>query len=242
MEEGDIVAISIKVLTCLSKMDYEKTGGSSNQQLIFPLKIQAMGTKEKNRISEQELRFLFVEEFIKENSNLFYSIETPTEAKYKFGKSYNDIKIDKNGQSALLDMCVFKNENKTYKRILNIEFKSKNPNIKGIGKDLLKLMHEKQNGAFIHLLKNTNINTFINKTQTGIFDKLYKSFNDRQNNWEGIDKNIHLLIISLNQKTLIHRTIIKSDLNNLEEIFFINDERFNIRNVNGNDWKTININ
>ncbi len=35
----------------------------------------------------------------------------------------NGIKSDKNGQSASLDMCVFKRVSKKYVRILNIEFK-----------------------------------------------------------------------------------------------------------------------
>ncbi len=74
----DIIKISKKVLARLSDMDYEKDGGSSKEQLIFPQKVQAKGTKLKNRISEQELRILFIEEFKKANKDLFYSIETPT--------------------------------------------------------------------------------------------------------------------------------------------------------------------
>jgi len=49
----DVVQISKKVLDRLSAMDFEKDGGCSSEQLIFPKKIQAKGTKHKNRISEQ---------------------------------------------------------------------------------------------------------------------------------------------------------------------------------------------
>ncbi len=58
----DVVQISKNVLARLSVMDFEKVGGVSTEQLIFPKKIQAKGTKHKDRIPEQELRLLFIEE------------------------------------------------------------------------------------------------------------------------------------------------------------------------------------
>ena len=240
----DIIEISKKVLARLSAMDYEKYGGSSKEQLIFPQKVQAKGTKLKNRISEQELRLLFIEEFKKANKKLFYSIETPTIEKYKFGKTYTDIKVDKNGQSASLDMCVFERNSNKYERILNIEFKHKNASIKKIGKDVLKLMQEKQNGAFIHLLNNTDRGTLCNAKETGVFNKLYKSFNDFKGNWNNDKKYIHLIILSLEQKknklskpVLIHRKITKADLSNLKEIFFTDKGCGNITEIKGKEWK-----
>ncbi len=120
----DIVDISKKVLVRLSAMDYEKDGGSSSEHLIFPQKIQAKGTKLKDRISEQELRLLFIEEFKIKNKDLFYSIETPTVEKFNVGKSYETIKTDKDGQSASLDMCVFERKGNNYNRILNLNTKT----------------------------------------------------------------------------------------------------------------------
>jgi len=70
----DTVQSCKQVLTRLSVMDYEKTGGSSTEQLIFPLKNQAQGTEQKDRISEQELRLLSIEELKKQNP--IYSIQT----------------------------------------------------------------------------------------------------------------------------------------------------------------------
>jgi len=238
----DIIQISKKVLAGLSAMNYEKDGGSSFEQLIFPMKIQAKGTNPINRISEQELRLLFIEEFKIASSDLFYSIETPTQEKYKFGKTYADIEVNKDGRSASLDMCIFERISNVYNRILNIEFKYRNAVIKNIGKDVLKLMKEKQNGAFILLLDNTNRGTFCNNKGTGVFNKLYKSFTDFQAKWEGSDKSIRLIIISLGEKILIHREINKVDLNNLEKIFFAGKGCGNIEEINGNGWqfKTIN--
>lgn len=94
LDKIDTINLSIVVLTRLAAMDYEKhneNNGYSSEQLIFPVKIQREGKKYVDRISEQELRLLFIEEFKKEYVNLFYSIETPTKSKYSFGKSDEDI-------------------------------------------------------------------------------------------------------------------------------------------------------
>jgi hypothetical protein len=115
-----VVEICKEVLKRLSEMDYERKGGNSKEQLIFPMKIQANGTKEKDRISEQELRQLFIEEFKVKHKNLYYSIETPTTNKFSFSNEMNEKKIADSintGQSALVDMCVFDKEKDSYKRI-----------------------------------------------------------------------------------------------------------------------------
>lgn len=214
------VEICKKVLNRLSVMDFEKGGGVSIEQLVFPRKIQAKGTKHKDRISEQELRLIFIEEFKKARPDLFYSIETPTEKKYFFGKEFNDIKINPDDQSALLDMCVFDRVQNKYIRKQNIEFKHKNPPIESIGKDILKLIAEPPNAAFIQLLESTDKGTFCNKTETGVFNKFYKSFSSFHSNWSNNDKKIYLIIITLKQKTIIHRELKKQDFNNLKDIFY----------------------
>ena len=137
-------------------------------------------------------------------------------------------------------MCVFKNISNKYERILNIEFKHKNTVDKNIAKDILKLLREKQNGAFIHLLNNTrkgaHKGTLCNVNKTGVFDKFYKSFSDFKANWTNDRKSIQLIIISLNQKMLIYRKISKPDLNNLKEIFFIGKDCGNMTEIKGNGW------
>jgi len=235
----DAVEICKKVLARLSAMDFEKAGGSSSEQLIFPQKLQAKGTKLKDRISEQELRLLFIEEFKKTNPELFYSIETPTVDKFKVGKEYKSIKTDNEGQSASLDMCVFERNSDKYERLLNIEFKHKNASIKKIGKDVLKLMQEKQNGVFIFLLENTNSGTLrnVSKTREGVFEKLYKSFTDFKSNWNNENKFIQLIILSLKQEMLIHRRILKTDLDNLKEILFIDKACGNMTEITGKEWE-----
>ena len=227
-----------KVLTRLDVMGYEKDKNISCERLVFPNKRQAKGNRK--RISEQELRLLFIEVFKTSNPELFYSIETPTENKYKFGPSLDLIVCDKKGQSALVDMCVFERGVTNYRRILNIEFKHKNCAIKNIGKDILKLICEKQNGTFIQLLNNTNRGTMCNNKNTGVFDKLYDSFLRYKGSWDNNDKYIRILILSLKGQILIYRDICSSDLNNLENIFFQSNNCGEIEGIIGkNNWKTL---
>ena len=57
--------------------------GKANSRLIFP-----SYSKGDRRISEQELRFLFIEQFNlycqKTGWDSYYSVETPTKGRYKF--------------------------------------------------------------------------------------------------------------------------------------------------------------
>lgn len=195
-----VVEICREVLKRLSNMDYERKGGSSKERLIFPMKIQADGTKEKDRISEQELRQLFIEEFKVKYKDLYYSIETPTKNKYSFSNEKNEKKvgdIDNKGQSALVDMCVFDKEKKSYKRTFNIEFKNKNATHDNISKDILKLMHEEENGAFVLLLKNTDDGTL-----KSVFKKFSSSFDTHliKESWSKNESFIEIIILSLEEK------------------------------------------
>ena len=265
MKEEIVIEICKEVLTRLSKMGYERTNKRSTEQLIFPNKfpsnekIKTFSEKELLkyvRRSEQELRQLFIDVFKEKEPELFYSIETPTETKYSFGKSYLDIKVCEDvvkGQSALLDMCVFKRDDviEKYTRILNIEFKYGNAPIKDIAKDVLKLMREKQNGAFIFLFDNTNSGSLNNKGEKrkGVLDKLSQSFQEFQkieNIWNE-EKYIHTIILSLEHKTntiitptLIYKKLVKDNLKDLNAFFSINANRSgNIGTVCKNSgWQT----
>ena len=233
----DILELSKRVLTRLATLDFEKDARNSNEQLIFPVKIQSDGSKEIKRISEQELRVLFIEEFKIKYPGLYYSIETPTTGKFSFGKTYEEIKLENTGQSASHDMCVFEKNSTNYKRIMNIEFKHRNSGIKYTGKDILKLIREDQNGAFIHLLENTNNGTFIS-----VFDKLTKCFVRFQGEWDNESKTIQLVILSLEQKKLIHCELHKNDLLELTSFFSSTQESGNINNFKNINWSIFELN
>lgn len=255
MEDFDVIKICEKVLNRYSLMDYERFGGKSEGRLIFPNTYPSAKPLKTDldkyfRISEQELRFLFVEEFIKA-TQLIYSVETPTISKYRFGKKFEDIKIHPTGRSASIDISVFSKSFSSikkifnYERIFNIEFKYDNVPLFNFGKDVLKLMNEEQSGAFILLLKNTNSGTFINnsKTRDGVFDKLFDSFANKEftKHWnEPKGKQIHIIILSLEQNrnkinpVLIYNTITKST--NLENVFKQSGSQ-TIWSIHGNGWE-----
>lgn len=217
-----VIEISKKVLKRLTTIGAENNDLVSSGQLIFPSKS---GVK---RISEQELRQLFIEEFLAEKNGLYYSIETPTQGKYSFTNKDGVIKIadtDDVGQSALIDMSVFEKGKENYNRLLNIEFKHRNATENNISKDVLKLMHEEENGAFVLLLKNTDSGTLNNKGKTGVIDKLIKSLKHHQVKtvWNGgVEKFIDLVILSLEEKKngkpfILHRRITINDLASLDK-------------------------
>jgi hypothetical protein len=188
-----VVEICKAALKRLTTIGYEKESFVSTGQLIFPSK------RDGRRISEQELRQLFIEEFKLKHTDLYYSIETPTVYSYSFTNELKEIKVgdvSNKGQSALIDLCILEKESGTsnYSRLLNVEFKHKNATEANISKDILKLMHEKENGAFVLLLKNTDGGTL-----KSVFEKFSNSFKThlQNNSWSKNDSFIEIIILSL---------------------------------------------
>lgn len=118
--------------------------GNPESRLIFP-KYSEKYRGGETRLSEQELRFLFVEQFNKycsENKlKWYYSVETPTEFKYQFSDQGNKIEAQKseNGQSAMVDMSILEKKENGFERIALIEFKALNPDASCFEKDFVKL-------------------------------------------------------------------------------------------------------
>lgn len=130
--------------------DTEPEKGETKTRIIFPHYSNGY-----TRISEQELRFAFVEAFnashaVKEN-NLFYSVETPTNLRYKDFSS--DPKQNDNGRRGEFDMVIF---NDNQERVCLIEFKANNADTIDHEKDLLKLNKEGEGilTYFIEVLKS----------------------------------------------------------------------------------------
>ena len=113
-------------------------------RLVIPRKsVQSGGAI---RISEQELRFVFVEELIKylatdqgKDWDVYYSVETPTAHNYSFPKSgpiHHGNK--KEGRSGNIDLTIHDN---TGRRVALIEFKHGHDE-HAMNKDFLKLAKE----------------------------------------------------------------------------------------------------
>lgn len=152
---------------------------TSQNRLIFP--NYNNGTI---RVSEQELRFLFIEKLndILEKENLYYSIETPTEKKYKFTEGRKDICPicdEENGQSANFDLVIFDSNRET--RLALIEFKAKNASAHSHAKDFCKLGNEKEgNDAtlryFIEILEKSDDKTIKNLREKKILKNKWVTF------------------------------------------------------------------
>ena len=136
-----------------SKADFSK----AKSRIIFPCYSKTYRNGER-RISEQELRFLFIESFNhyceKYGWDAYYSVETPTNEPHSFSGEKT-----KGGRSARIDVCIHDNQGK---RICLIEFKSGNPEISHYKNDLVKLTEETKEGGicfFVQLLESQRSNT-----------------------------------------------------------------------------------
>lgn len=153
----------------------EGLGASSKRsRIIFPYSCERETRTRETRISEQELRFIFVEQLNKEIADegnawdVYYSVETPTKGdKYCFPqkeKPYYNLDKDKDGKgdSANFDLVIFDN---TFQRIALIEFKANNPSEHDHQKDILKLNQREEFSKntlryFIEIVKSTDSGTY----------------------------------------------------------------------------------
>lgn len=130
----------------------------AGSRLLFPRK-----RKEITRISEQELRFVFVEQLNKEIQtgwDVYYSVETPTVGGYVDFSTESPKRDDKKGRSGCIDMVI---HDSTGKRICMIEFKANNPKPSDYAKDFCKLNNEGIDyGYFLQIVENYESDTKSN--------------------------------------------------------------------------------
>lgn len=142
----------------------------------------------KQRISEQELKYAFLELFIKDfdMKGYEYSVETPTGKTYKFTENGKKIvPVCGNGRKANIDVVIFNGN----KRVAIIEFKAGNSDEHSHAKDFLKLREEEGDDLiriFAEIYSETD-----SKTLSSIQRKLYNGYVD-------IGDNTDFLGFSLN--------------------------------------------
>ena len=175
----NIIDQTFEVIKKVYDTQKEEFGNSSElcksgSRIIFP-KYSGRYRNGGTRICEQELRFIFVEQFnkyCKNNSwNAYYSVETPTEEKYVFSKEH--IKVvpykadgkEKTGQSAMIDLSI---HNDKFDRIALIEFKALNPEESAFAKDFCKLSNEPTCLTFFIMI----VKSHDNGTITNIHKKI----------------------------------------------------------------------
>ncbi|MDY6989538.1 MAG: hypothetical protein SWQ30_15940 [Thermodesulfobacteriota bacterium] len=116
---------------------------------LSPRLILPTRRSEDIRISEQEARFLYCS--LLNNLNYFYSVETPTERRF--------IQKGKIPRSASSDLSLYDYDGKKFLKLMNVEFKAHTPREQDIKKDIEKLIAEKKDGNWFHLLKNIQSGT-----------------------------------------------------------------------------------
>lgn len=137
---------------------YYNESPKKETRIIFPKKRDG-----SVRVSEQEMRFAFVEAFNETyadySENLYYAVEVPTKDLYDFRTTPPQIG---KGQSAMFDLVLYDDNGP---RVF-IEFKGNNPSAKHYNKDFCKLENEIEYGEknntlryFIEILKNSNSGT-----------------------------------------------------------------------------------
>lgn len=161
-----IKAVIEKTLSKLNSLYHRDGGGLENTRLIFPrywVTKEGERVEAELRVSEQELRFMFVEELNKycdahREWEVYYSVETPTSNSYQF--------TGEGQQSGCIDLCI---HGKDFKRIALIEFKALNPSENAHAKDAFKLKHEIEGELryFIEIVKSHD-----SKTDESIVEKL----------------------------------------------------------------------
>ena len=163
------------IYQCNSESSGKTLKENAGSRIIFP-SYSKQYRKGEIRVSEQELRFVFVEQFNKYCDNTvdfdaFYSVETPTEEKYNFSDKSNPHKVlssdnDKiKGQSAMVDLTI---HSASGERLCLMEFKSHNPEPFAYKKDFAKLNGEGAPGIFVQILVNADdrtIKSIREKTQ-----------------------------------------------------------------------------
>ena len=138
-------------------------------RLVVPKYGEHGSNKGKSRLSEQELRFAFIEAFLKDknSSEYLYSVETPTKERYYFGGGIPEIKKESKFRSGNFDVVI---HNKELKRVCLIEFKY-GTDTSDFSKDFLKLgnPNEGENESlryFVHVIPKGNGGEFHDSLAT----------------------------------------------------------------------------
>ena len=129
----------------------------NKSKLVFPMRREGKGA----RVSEQEMRFLFVKQLEKQNQYV-YAVEVPTAKKYKFAGDGAPKIDEEDGQSGNIDVGIYDKSTSTFACL--IEFKALNPEQDSYSKDFLKLLCDEKGltNYFVQVIKNSDSGTILN--------------------------------------------------------------------------------
>ena len=146
----------------------EAYNGNSNGGIIFPNYTHGKKAGEI-RVSEQELKSAFIEELREKEPNWFYSVETPTDKKYRFKEKENLCVNEEIGQSAQFDLTIY---NENHILVAQIEFKAHvSTKLDQYEKDFLKLAKD-NNDEKVHKYFIQIFHHFDGGSETRVCSKL----------------------------------------------------------------------
>lgn len=172
-----------KVYEVQKESNPQKNLSRIGSRILFPRYSEERKSPEIDRISEQELRFIFVEQLNKvaDKYDLYYSVETPTKKAYVFSKNKGGLKVDdKAGVSARTDLVIYTKRDNQFIREALIEFKALNPVIENYQKDFFKLENEDKDDTlkyFIQIIRNcdeSTIDSLKEKTASKTSETIYR--------------------------------------------------------------------
>lgn len=203
----------VESLKMLHKIQ-DELGECSNTDpsLIYPKKKEPKTDEQAKRISEQEAKILFCHILLQ--NKVVFSVETPTIGEYSFT---GNKKI-----SARLDLCIYKKEENQYVRSNCIEYKAHNKS-KTFRSDIEKLLCEKGNNYFVHILDSVNSGTLYTSSaqtnRTPVINKYIntiKRLNDSKACNEIHFDSLTFYICILNPFRIITNTISKTDIAHID--------------------------
>jgi len=202
-----------KSLKGLSKIGEENAiRQDAESRLIFPIYYHG-DNAEKNRMSEQEARFLFVRE-LENQDEFYYSVETPTEEKYRGFASKNP-ELSEDGRSGAIDVTLYDRKGK---RVALVEFKYGASEKADIEKDFLKLLVDNSKielNYFIHIVEKLG-----DELLKSIKDKYTKSLESLKDKLIEKDKSeFKIFLFAVEPKKIVIYKVNKNlSLNQIKEV------------------------
>lgn len=199
---------------CCNKELGSNENKESETKLVFP-----QYRYNESRVSEQELRFAFIEAFnekFKGENPFFYSVEAPTKDEYIFSsggvlltypiagdlkewEEYNNdylnkYNIKKRGESGKFDMVIYKkNIDNNLKRVCLLEFKANDTYVQHYQKDFVKLHNPKENEKDEETLRYF-IEIFQKPKPCGKFKDFIKMVKENQENHYPMNNKIYSIL------------------------------------------------
>jgi len=196
---------SLKLLNTVHSESDEYS--NTKTSLLYPKKRDS-----SERISEQEAKILFCHILLEKN--VAFSVETPTIEKYSFTGNTK--------RSGNLDLCIYEKKENKYVRSNCIEYKAHNESTT-YQSDIEKLLSEKGNNYFVHILDSVNSGTLYTSSaqinRTPVINKYIdtiKRLNDSKACNEIRFDSLTFYICILNPFCIITNKIYKKDIADID--------------------------